>query len=112
MALDFRDHAHARLILDSLTSTGLSVPQFSREYGVDPQRLYVWRRRLGADPKEHGVPAAPLAFVQLQPTPPMTLAHTRYELVLPGGEMLRIEGNVSAPDVTILLAALRGARPC
>jgi transposase-like protein len=95
----------ARLILDALASSRLAVSEFSREYGVDPQRLYVWRRRLNAT-------EAPLTFVQLQDAQPAPAATTRYELLLPGGEILRIEGNVIAPDVAVLLAALRGARPC
>lgn len=102
--------ADARLILDALASSRLAVSEFSREYGVDPQRLYVWRRRLNAH--EPTATEAPLSFVQLQAAQPAPVATTRYELLLPGGEILRIEGNVIAPDVAVLLAALRGARPC
>lgn len=100
----------ARLILDALTSSGLSIPEFSHEYGVDAQRLYAWRRRLATLARNE----APIAFVQLQPPEPRApaTAPTRYELLLPGGETLRIEGGVVAADLTILLDALRGGRSC
>lgn len=102
--------ADARLVLDALGSSGLRVPEFSRQHGVDPQRLYVWRRRL--DARAAAANEAPLTFVQLQPTPPPPAHDARYEIVLAGGDVLRIEGSVVANDVVALLDALRGARPC
>ena len=99
-----------RLILDALASSHLTVSEFSRESGVDSQRLYVWRRRL-AD-REASPTETPLTFVQLQPTLPSPVVTTRYEVLLPGGEKLRIEGSVVAADLTILLAVLRGSSSC
>jgi len=98
----------ARLILDAIASSGLSIPEFSLEYGVEAPRLYVWRRRLATPAGNE----PPLAFVQLQPPEPRATAPTLYELLLPGGETIRIEGGVVAADLTILLDALRGGRSC
>jgi len=102
--------ADARLILDALASSRLAITEFAREYGVDPQRLYVWRRRLAA--REQTATETPIEFIKLQPMPPSHLATTRYEMLLPGGETLRIEGSVVAADLTILLAVLRGSGSC
>ena len=99
--------ADARLILDALESSRLAIPEFAREYGVDPQRLYVWRRGLAA--REQPATETPIEFIELEPMGPSPLATTRYELLLPGGETLRIEGCVVAADLTILLAVLRGS---
>jgi transposase-like protein len=98
----------ARLILDALASSGLSISEFSRKHHVDAQRLYVWRRRLARSAGDD----APIAFVQLQPPEPRAPAPTRYELLLSSGETIRIEGGVVAADLTILLNALRGGRSC
>lgn len=102
------DDAH--LVLDALASSGLSVPDFSREHSVDPQRLYAWRRRL--DARAPNSTDTPLTFVRLQPALPSATPNPRYELVLNGGEMLRIEGTIVPHDIVALLAALRGTRPC
>lgn len=90
----------ARVVLDALDAAGTTLANFARTHGVDRQRLYAWRRRL------HRVPARPLQFVELSSTP-TTAASTRYEIVLPSGARLRIEGAVVANDVTTLLTLLR-----
>ena len=47
----------AREVLAALRRSGKPVREFAAEHGLDPQRVYLWRRRLGeADP--HHVPGA------------------------------------------------------
>ncbi len=41
--------AEAREVVADLRSSGLTVEQFARRRGLDPQRLYRWRRRLAGD---------------------------------------------------------------
>jgi len=36
----------ARVALAALEHSGKSVSVFAAEHGLDPQRLYMWRRRL------------------------------------------------------------------
>ena len=101
--------ADARLVLDAVAGTGHSFLEFAREHDVDVQRLYAWRRRLASpsvDPLQ--------AFVELRvpegvppPAPP-----SRYELQLPTGEVLRVEGAVDPTTVGALLAVLRAGRAC
>jgi transposase-like protein len=102
---------NARLIIDALVASGLSVPEFSREHRVDAQRLYAWRRRLAAGRRDRAG-EAPIAFVQLQPRLQDAAASARYQIRLPTGEALRIHGAIVPDDVAALLAILRGARSC
>ena len=61
----------AREVLTALERSGLSVGAFAAEHGLDPQRLYSWRRRLGAS-AEH------TAFEELMiRAPPLAATRTR-----------------------------------
>ncbi len=40
----------AKVVLEALKQSGLSVKDFSRQQGLDAQRVYLWRRRLMASP--------------------------------------------------------------
>lgn len=101
----------ARVALDAVARSGLTIARFAREHDVDYQRLNTWRRRLSSTLDTAVLPAPPLQFVEL-PSPALApLAH-RYEIVLPGGEILRVEGAVDAVAVAALLGAMRGARAC
>lgn len=83
--------AEAQAVLAALDNSGLSVRTFARREGVDEQRLYFWRRRLGG--AERGGGAA--AFVEVTPAP-RSLGHV--EIVLRSGRVLRaaeaIDGQV------------------
>ena len=98
----------ARQVLEAVAATGESFLAFSREHGIDVQRLYAWRRRLSRTPAD-----SPQAFVEL-PLPARVPAMTppRYELQLPTGEILRVEGAVDPASVGALLAVLRVGRAC
>jgi hypothetical protein len=37
----------ARVVLDALHRSRKPVRVFAAEHGIDPQRVYLWRRRLG-----------------------------------------------------------------
>lgn len=39
------DEQHARRVLEAWRRSGQSAYAFSREQGIDPQRLYWWRKR-------------------------------------------------------------------
>ena len=102
--------ADARLVLDAVTDSGHSFLEFAREHQVDVQRLYVWRRRLASSPVD---PVQ--SFVEFRPpeaVPPLPTS-SRYEIQLPTGEILRVEGTVDPTSVGALLAVLRAGRlPC
>ena len=73
--------------------------------------LYAWRRRIAPTPPRPQRDPDPIAFVRLDDAVSTPTA-ARYEIVLPGGELLRIEGAVHAPSVAALLGVLRAERPC
>jgi len=104
----------AHRVLDAVAATGRSFPEVARQYHVDVQRLYAWRRRLASsavDPVD-SVDAVQ-SFVELRVpeavTPPAT---ARYEIQLPTGEILRVEGAVDPTSIGALLAVLRSGRAC
>jgi hypothetical protein len=98
----------ARVVLDALNAAGTPVAKFARDHGVDPQRLYALRRRLQRAPS----PTHPVQFVELPPTA-VSGAPACYEIVLPSGARLRIEGAVITHDVAALLSLLRTeTAPC
>ncbi len=100
--------ADARVVLDALDDAGTPVAEFARDHGVDPQRLYAWRRRLRRTPSL----TRPVHFVELPPTA-VSGAPACYEIVLPSGARLRIEGAVVTRDVAALLSLLHtGTAPC
>ena len=103
--------ADAHRVLDAVAATGRSFPEVARQYHVDVQRLYAWRRRLASSAVD---PVDPVqSFVELRApevvTPPAT---SRYEIQLPTGEILRVEGAVDPASVGALLAVLRSGRAC
>jgi transposase-like protein len=103
--------ADAHRVLDAVAATGRSFPEVARQYHVDVQRLYAWRRRLASSAVD---PVDPVqSFVELRApevvTPPAT---SRYEIQLPTGEILRVEGAVDPTSVGALLAVLRSGRAC
>ncbi len=98
----------ARVVLDALDDAGTTVADFARAHDLDPQRLYAWRRRLHRDPASD----RSLRFVEL-PSAAAPASTTRYEIVLPSGARLHIEGTVVAGDVATLLTLLRTeSAPC
>jgi len=54
--------ADAQTVLGALDASGLSVAAFAGREGLDPQRLYFWRRRLESD----SVEAVPMPADQRQ----------------------------------------------
>lgn len=98
----------ARAVLAAVAATGLPFLAFSRAHGVDVQRLYAWRRRLDPSlvPPQQDFVELPLAPHVPAPVP------SRYEIQLPTGEILRLEGAVDPTTVGALVAALRASHPC
>jgi transposase-like protein len=95
--------ADARLALAALDRSGKAVSVFAAEHGLDPQRLYVWRRRLGK--------AELTTFQELivRPATPITVAasNATFEIVLRSGELLRVPPSFDAASLERLLAVLR-----
>ena len=81
--------------------SGLSVKQFCKERGFTEYSFYSWRKRLR---KKEPVR---FALVDRQPAPQETGTEVHLELVLAGGERLRIGAGVDATTLRTVLEALR-----
>src|SRR5438045_3613772 len=95
----------ARAWLAKQRTSGLSAYAFAARQGIDPQRLYAWRRRLevpeSAAPRLVEVAAS--GAVPTPPTPSAAKADRPIELVTPDGFVLRIPPDADLQRVRALL---------
>lgn len=81
--------------------SGISVKQFCEQQQITEQRFYVWRKRL----RERG----PVRFALLETGPGQRpAAEVGLELVLTGGERLRIGAGVDTALLRAVVEVLRG----
>jgi hypothetical protein len=99
----------ARVALAALDRSGKPVSVFASEHGLDPQRLYGWRRRLGgAEPtsfREVIVHASPATSVSVSDRAP-------FEISLASGVVVRVPPSFDATALARLLDVLAQARAC
>jgi transposase-like protein len=93
----------ARNALAALHRSGKNVSVFAAEHGLDPQRLYSWRRRLGK--------AERTTFQELTVRPAPRISVTDgdapFELALPSGVVVRVPAAFNAAALERLLEVLR-----
>ncbi len=90
----------ARAALAALERSGKSVRVFADEHGLDPQRLYLWRRRLAGGERT----TFQEVFVRSSP------AAQTFEVVLASGVVLRVPPSFDSDALARLLDVL--ARAC
>ncbi len=104
--------AEARSVLEALASSGLSLPEFARVNGLEPERLRRWQRRLARQarraagtrgPANSGAPA----LIELRPSASMRPAEP-IEIVLGSGVTLRVAESIEPAVLARLVTALRG----
>jgi hypothetical protein len=96
----------AAAALAALKRSGLSVAHFADREGIDPQRLYAWRRRLGSAGE----------FVELAPRSGLTVrsgltirgASGGFEVMLRSGHLVRLAESFDAEGFRRLIAVLEG----
>jgi transposase-like protein len=95
----------ARTALTALQRSGKSVSVFAAEHGIDPQRLYSWRRRLGV--------AERTMFQELvvRSAPPISVTDggPPFEFVLRSGVVVRVPSSFDTAALARLLEVLRSA---
>jgi transposase-like protein len=89
----------ARAALGALAQSGRPVSVFAAEHGLDPQRLYAWRRRLAG--------GEPTTFRELIVRSPPAAAV--FEVVLASGVVVRVPSAFDAEALARLLDALAHA---
>lgn len=95
----------AQIVLAAQDASGLSVAAFAAREGVDPQRLYFWRRRVAMASVETG--RAP-AFVELRGL----AQRERIEIVLRSGRTLRVAESIDAACLQRLVDVLEREPAC
>lgn len=100
--------ADAEIVLAALAASGESVATFAAREGLDPQRLYSWRRRLAGVVGD--VVTAP-AFVEIRPAVPAD-RHRLIEIELRSGRLLRVPESIDCTILSRLVAALEQDLTC
>ena len=97
--------AEARVALEQMGASGLSVGEYARRHGVDAARLYRWRRCFSGERKQtRAVPVAAAPIIELR-----TAARRAdpVEIVLTSGVMLRVAETIEPSALARLISALR-----
>jgi transposase-like protein len=102
----------ARVVVAALERSGKPVRVFAEEHGLDPQRLYLWRRRFSAVAEGDTT-----TFRELIVRPSLVSAvhgadEGRFEIVLVSGVMVRVPQSFDAAALARLLDVLSQARTC
>jgi hypothetical protein len=93
-------------VISALERSGKPVSAFAAEHGLDPQRVYLWRRRLG------GAEATTFQELVVRPVAVRPAADAYFEVVLSGGEVVRVPRSFDAADLARLLDVLTRSSSC
>jgi transposase-like protein len=98
----------AREVIAALAHSGKSVNAFATEHGLDPQRVYLWRRRVA------GGDGTTFRELVVRPSATVSVAERNgpFEVVLPSGVVVRIPASFDAVALVRLLEVLAQARTC
>jgi hypothetical protein len=98
----------AREVIAALERSGKSVSIFAADHGLDPQRVYLWRRRLRA--------VEPTTFQEIVvrpvPSPHHAPSDPPFEIALTSGDIVRVPPLFDAAALARLLDVLIQARSC
>ena len=93
-----------RAVLAAHAASGLSVAAFAAREGLDPQRVYSWRRRLGRSDDATSVPA----FIEIRPAARGEVV----EIVLRCGRVVRVAESIDPNVLRRLVDALERDAAC
>jgi transposase-like protein len=99
----------ARVVLAALDRSGQSVRAFAEEHGLDPQRLYAWRRRVAGGDRItfHEVTVRPERLAAAHDAP-----LGAFEIVLASGAVIRVPPAFDAAALARLLEVVERTRAC
>ncbi|SRR5579883_42160 len=92
----------ARRVLEALERSGQPVSAFAAEHGLDPQRVYLWRRRLGASAER----------TTFREVVVRADGSDRFEIVLTSGMTVRVPASFDDDSLERLLGVLSRAGAC
>jgi len=96
--------ADARMVLGALARSGQTVRAFADQHGLDPQRLYSWRRRVAEGDRT--------TFREVVVRADVTAEHRAFELALPSGIRVRVPSSFDLGALTRLLRVLKRTDRC
>ncbi|WP_394829868.1 IS66 family insertion sequence element accessory protein TnpA [Pendulispora albinea] len=102
--------AVARTMLEECAASGESIAAFAKRRGFDPQRLRLWKQRLG-NKSSTPAPAAEFLPVRVADTKPKETPRARiseFEVVLAKGRTIRIGKDFDSHSLCRLVEALEG----
>jgi hypothetical protein len=104
--------SQAREVIGALERSGKPVSVFAAENGLDPQRLYLWRRRFAAVAEGDNT-----RFRELIVRPSATVSGAEsegapFEVVLGSSVVVRVPASFDAGALVRLLDVLGQARAC
>lgn len=95
----------ARAVLAAQGASGLSVAAFGAREGLDPQRMYSWRRRLGRSAEE-ATPAP--AFIEIRSPAKREVV----EVALRCGRVVRVAESIDPSVLRRIVDALEQDPAC
>jgi transposase len=97
--------AQAREVIAALERSGKPVSVFAAEHGLDPQRVYQWRRRVA------GGDSTMFREIVVRPSDRGSQGSS-FEVVLATGEIVRVPPSFDEAALARLLDVLVRARAC
>ena len=100
------NEADAREVLAALDRSGKPVSAFAVEHRLDPQRVYLWRRRLG------GAERTMFQELVVRPSSAHDPQGVAFEIVLATGVMIRVPASFDPMSLSRLLGVLGQGNAC
>jgi len=100
--------ADARIVLNALARSGQSVRDFAEQHGVDPQRVYLWRRRVAEGDRT----TFREVVVRASHPTSMGVEGSSFEVTLASGLRIRVPTSFDAEALVRLLEALERSHRC
>jgi transposase-like protein len=98
--------AEARSVLAEVERSGENPRAYGMRHGIDPQRLYSWKRRLARAAAPTGSGFLPVRITSEAPTTPRSVPSRAFEVLLAGGRVVRVAEDFDANALGRLVAVL------
>lgn len=99
-----------RVVVEAAASSGGSLRSFATRYGIDPFRLYRWRRKIRRAGGVERVEFAEIAIAHQAGTP--VAGDGFMEIVAPSGWVVRLGRAFDSDALGRVLAVLRASDAC
>lgn len=102
----------AREVIDALDRSGQPVSVFAAEHGLDPQRLYLWRRRFAAVAEGDTTSFRELTVYPSSRRPLISSEAVAFEIALGSGVVIRVPASFDADALARLLEVVTRVGAC